>query len=363
MLAPTTPEDAALSALALAGSWFPRPEDWSPWQPLSADAALPAGPGVYRLRCRDGARVQPIPRADGMDGTGVLCIGAAESSLRGTLYAFRRCAADPRAEGHAGGWIYANCGYDRRFPLAELEVSYLEVRDASAASAIEAAVLRVYVDQFLDFPPLNLRLPTGAGTAGAAPPPEAPKRDRPRLPESKTQESAAAGGWVPPSGARPRPPAEDVENTPPPAPPLPTESRPASWTAPARRAGGRPSSPQPSAAEAEPHVPFEPIVEGDWKEYIVCARCGRVMGGAPDRPRPNDWTDWGGTDEDACCAECGAIGEPHLYHCHEMIEGLRAAGYPDPENNPGLPPWDNREGFGRWTIPPVLRRILLISRE
>lgn len=342
------------------GSWFPRPEDWSSWQPLSASPGVPRRPGVYRVRCRDGERVQMIPRANGVDGSGLLLVGRDESSLRDCLDAFRRCASDASIHSHEAGWAYASRGYDRRFPLSELEISYVITPDGAAARAIEEAVLRVYQDQFLDLPPLNQAVPIAAAAEPVRP--EGPPRGRagsgaPQpggLPVWSPPSASQVGG-APPSALGPdRPPSARAESGGPPS--WSTASSSARAARPVRR---------PAAGDdmAESEEPFQPLVEEEWKEYVVCARCGRVMGGPPDRPRTGDWIDWAGSNLDAQCGECGTTGEAHLFHGHELIEALRAAGYPNPDENPGLPPWESHEGFGRWTVPPVIRRILLGSHQ
>ncbi len=342
-------------------SWYPRPEDWSSWQPLSASPGVPRRPGVYRIRCREGGRTQLIPRASGVDGTGLVLVGRDDASLRDCLDAFRRSAADLSVQQHAAGWAYANRGYERRFPLSELEVSYLITPDGATARAIEEAVLRVYQDQFLDLPPLNQAVPT-ATTAE-------PVRTEP---SSRGRENRAGAGapqpgglpvWSPPSG-RQAAEAPPSSSSPEHSQPARTESAgPPPWSPSAPPRPARPVHRRPALDGDEAEEPFQPLVEEDWKEYVVCARCGRVMGGPPDRPRTGDWLDWAGSDLDAQCGECGTTGEAYLFHGHELIEALRAAGYPNPDENPGLPPWESHEGFGRWTVPPVIRRILLGSRQ
>ncbi len=104
---------------------------------------------------------------------------------------------------------------------------------------------------------------------------------------------------------------------------------------------------------------FQPLVELGWKEYIVCARCGLVMGGPPSADRSEGWSDWAGEDTDARCSGCGATGADSLFHCSKMMAAVAAAGWPDPDRDPGPPPWRGKGLFDKWTIPTEVREILL----
>lgn len=145
---------------------FPWPGNWSDWEPIASWRAAPPNPGVYRIRVRDGGRCQMITRANGIDGNGILYIGStfgtkpkASRTLRGRLKEFERCAKNASASGHIAGWNYSNRGYYRRFPLAELEYSYVETKTKPQTNNTEAALIRQYLDQFLDLPPLNFSVP------------------------------------------------------------------------------------------------------------------------------------------------------------------------------------------------------------
>ena len=105
--------------------------------------------------------------------------------------------------------------------------------------------------------------------------------------------------------------------------------------------------------------PFEPRTESDWKEYIVCARCGLLMGGPPEYDRSCDWQDWAGSDVDAICSGCGARGTDSLFHFSDLMEAIRKAGLPNPETDPGFPPWREAGFFLKWTIPEEVRNVLL----
>jgi hypothetical protein len=146
---------------------LPWPGNWSAWEPITNTAAAPNQPGVYRIRVCDGSRCQMIARANGADGNGILYVGRtfgtkpkATRTIRGRIEKFLQCARDPAARGHIAGWNYSNRGYSRRFPLGELEFSYVVTQTLPQTRNTEAAVIRQYLDQFLDLPPLNFSVPS-----------------------------------------------------------------------------------------------------------------------------------------------------------------------------------------------------------
>ena len=148
MSMPTPPDEA-----------LPWPEEWSPWEPLSNLQSAEPKRGVYRIRCRDGNRVQMIARANGLDGNGIVYVGRS-ANVRTRLFQFYENARSPQAQyPNIAGLNYRDRGYSRRFPLSELEFCYVLRSTADQAANTEAAVIRQYLDQFLDLPPLNFSVP------------------------------------------------------------------------------------------------------------------------------------------------------------------------------------------------------------
>lgn len=115
------------------------------------------GPLVYRLRVWDSsaAAFRSIPRAGGVDTSGVLDIG---ESGDGRVRLDDFCSAAGGApRSHRAGWEYSLNGYgfESAFPRESLRIEFVHLTSKDLAEAIELALLEDYRWRFKDRPPLN----------------------------------------------------------------------------------------------------------------------------------------------------------------------------------------------------------------
>ncbi|ORT50690.1 hypothetical protein ST37_08175 [Vibrio sp. qd031] len=127
---------------------------WSEWYRLT-EVDLRAIPtdvaGTYIIACNES-----LSRAHGADDQGVLDIGES-GNLRGRIRAFKRCATGESKKGHMAGWRYFSLGYHEIHPFESLWVCYRICDDKDAAYREEGRLLRAYVEQHYELPPLNYK--------------------------------------------------------------------------------------------------------------------------------------------------------------------------------------------------------------
>jgi len=95
-----------------------------------------------------------IHRARGDDLEGILTIGKA-GNLNNRLRQFWRCASNANKKGHMAGWRFQQYQMEQMFPLHELTVCWRTVPDPVTAAREEAILLKEYVFEHLENPPLN----------------------------------------------------------------------------------------------------------------------------------------------------------------------------------------------------------------
>lgn len=114
-------------------------------------------PMAYRLLAWDPVtdRPRPIPRAAGVDDSGLLDIGESGNGRQRLRDLLGAAQGKPRS--HRAGWEYSVAGYDfgSAFPLETLRVELLHVDSKPLAEALELALLEDYRWRFKDRPPLN----------------------------------------------------------------------------------------------------------------------------------------------------------------------------------------------------------------
>lgn len=132
-------------------------EQWSGWSDwfLLTEVDLKNIPtnaaGAYVISCS-----QELARAHGIDEQGILDIGES-NSLRSRINAFKRCATGDSKKGHMAGWRYFQLGFDTIYPFDSLWICYRTCIDKEAAYLEEGRLLRAYVAQHYELPPLNYK--------------------------------------------------------------------------------------------------------------------------------------------------------------------------------------------------------------
>jgi len=131
-------------------------DDWGKWTEwellLGVDLnKIPNQPGAYLIAAR-----KTIYRAHGKDQEGILDVGESKN-LRERLKSFIGCANGNRASGHMAGWRYKKFNFNSRFPLNELYLSWHKVKSKSDAYKLEEVILKAYLEQHSELPPLNYK--------------------------------------------------------------------------------------------------------------------------------------------------------------------------------------------------------------
>ncbi len=132
------------------------PVDWSLWTGWHNLTGIdwdtvPAQCGAYIV-----ASARPISRAVGIDQEGFLDVGESVD-LAERLRAFNRCATNPGKTGHMAGWRFAHLRLSRHFPIEQLRVRWRTVATKDDAYSLEGEILRAYVTQHGELPPLNYK--------------------------------------------------------------------------------------------------------------------------------------------------------------------------------------------------------------
>jgi hypothetical protein len=129
-------------------------EGWSDWYRLT-EVDLRSIPtdvaGTYIIACNE-----RLSRCHGVDEQGVLDIGES-GNLRGRIQAFKRCATGESKKGHMAGWRYFSLGYHDIYPFESLWVCYRVFNSKKSAYREEGRMLRAYVEQYYELPPLNYK--------------------------------------------------------------------------------------------------------------------------------------------------------------------------------------------------------------
>ena len=127
--------------------------EWTEWELLlNVDMKkIPNTPGAYMIAAK-----HSINRAFGEDQEGILDVGESKN-LRGRLNAFIGCAQGSRVSGHMAGWRYREFGFNSRFPLKSLYLSWHKADSKSAAYRLEESILKEYLKQHSELPPLNYK--------------------------------------------------------------------------------------------------------------------------------------------------------------------------------------------------------------
>lgn len=125
--------------------------DWAKWVGISDIGKAPCAPGAYVI-----AAESPIQRIVGIDKHGLLSIGESEN-LQKRLHLFHMCAKGERHRGHNAGWRYHELNMIDRFPLASLRFRWCATDDKVGAYLLEGSMLKLYVSDHFELPPLNYK--------------------------------------------------------------------------------------------------------------------------------------------------------------------------------------------------------------
>lgn len=133
--------------------------NWSDWELLmKADLALiPNQPGAYMIAAK-----HSIHRAFGEDPEGILDVGESKN-LRDRIRAFIGCANGNRSSGHMAGWRFYEFDFNLRFPVDSLYLSWHKADSKAEAYALEESILKEYLAQHSELPPLNYKYNWGYG--------------------------------------------------------------------------------------------------------------------------------------------------------------------------------------------------------
>lgn len=125
---------------------------WTDWLPLLKNARdIPCSPGAYMI-----AAHKAINRAVGEDVEGILDIGESVN-LRKRIRDFIGCAQGTRQLGHMAGWRYHEYDLAPHFPLESLFICWHTAASKPEAYALEGAMLKAYLQQHKELPPLNYK--------------------------------------------------------------------------------------------------------------------------------------------------------------------------------------------------------------
>ena len=137
--------------------------DWTPWRPLTQPSGH-SEPAAYQIRLLSSGAPFVINRLLGADDDAILSIGKTknmEGRRRQFVTALEKCY------GHSeGNLLYLLMNYSRLKAVIErpaVEYRFTKQETEEAAIANEAALLRAYVIQHGELPPLNSILPDRYG--------------------------------------------------------------------------------------------------------------------------------------------------------------------------------------------------------
>ena len=137
---------------------------WSDWQPID-DGPAHDSAAVYELRLvsTNGCPIS-IPRFLQVDNRGILSIGETgtmESRRTQFLYALEKCSG--HSEGNLLYYLLRYSPLNERFPQHQIEFRYHVEKDKDTAKQAEARMIKAYIREFGEVPPLNSAIPDRYG--------------------------------------------------------------------------------------------------------------------------------------------------------------------------------------------------------
>jgi hypothetical protein len=119
---------------------------------------IPTNPGVYYIRyVNESGKPVSVQRLGGVDKEGIVYVGETGNSLRKRLRDFWKTAHNFRVDRHRAGWNYSYYGFNKIFPLKNLQFSYLSCKSKAHSQSLEFDCLWEYrkTKRYIDLPPLN----------------------------------------------------------------------------------------------------------------------------------------------------------------------------------------------------------------
>lgn len=128
-------------------------QDWSEWTKLAELnlESVPNAPGAYVIATRSDIR-----RVVGTDPDGILDVGETKY-LNDRISSFISCAIDPNTYGHMAGVRFTLLGFGEIFPYNTLWIRYIKLKTKELAYSVEGEILKQYVGEHKELPPLNYK--------------------------------------------------------------------------------------------------------------------------------------------------------------------------------------------------------------
>ena len=138
---------------------------WSEWQSIDSPSGHDA-PAVYELRMTiDDSGPLSVPRFLATDDGGLLSIGETgnmESRRKQFIYAVEKRSG--HSEGNLLCLLLRHSPLKARFPKHRVEFRFRPETDKQAAKTAEARLIKEYIREFGEVPPLNSAIPDRYGS-------------------------------------------------------------------------------------------------------------------------------------------------------------------------------------------------------
>ena len=134
-----------------------RNNDWTEWALIENQdfTQIPTTSGVYEIGASINGQPQPINRAKGVDKNGLLYIGKAVSIRKRIRNFWRHVLTEGNQ--HTAAETYIFYQFNTKFLKESLQVRWL-VLPKGMQSDFEKKLIEEYLEQYLDSPPLNIRI-------------------------------------------------------------------------------------------------------------------------------------------------------------------------------------------------------------
>ena len=137
---------------------------WSEWQPLAQKSGHD-GPAVYELRIVTAEGPIAVPRFLATDRRGLLSIGETgnmDSRRRQFIRAIETCSG--HSEGNLLYYLLRHAPLQKVHPDHSLQYRFRKEFDKKTAKLGEARMIKAYIREFGEVPPLNSAIPDRYGS-------------------------------------------------------------------------------------------------------------------------------------------------------------------------------------------------------
>ncbi len=139
---------------------------WSPWAGISFPSNY-SGPAVYKVRLLNGEEVLKIPRFLGADIEGILCIGVTDNFERRLAYFIRGLSgSEIHSEAHLLSLLRMFTNFNESISKPFLQYSFRKVSTTDEAKLTEEILIKAYVSEYGEVPPLNSAIPSRKSLKG-----------------------------------------------------------------------------------------------------------------------------------------------------------------------------------------------------